>query len=147
MQNPLSDDVEIANGPDPIDKHVGSRLKMRRNLVGMSQEQMGKALGVTFQQIQKYERASCRIAASRLHQISRLLNVPISWFFDDLPNLSPARVGFSDNKQATLDGAPDSEGEVLQRRETLDLIRAYYSITDPKQRRKVFELVKSMAEE
>lgn len=132
-------------GPDPIDVHVGSRLKLRRNQLKMSQEQMGKALGLTFQQIQKYERATNRMGASRLHQMSRLLNVPINWFFEEFSGAALPRSGFSDNKQTPLEGAPDAD--VFKRRETLDLIRAYYSITDPKQRRKVFELVKSMADD
>jgi transcriptional regulator with XRE-family HTH domain len=136
-------------GPHPVDIHVGSRLKLRRNQLNMSQEQMGKALGLTFQQIQKYERATNRMGASRLHQMSRLLNVPINWFFEEFSGTALPRFGFSDNKQATLEGAPNTtpDTDIFERRETLDLIRAYYSITDPKQRRKVFELVKSMADD
>ena len=87
------------------------------------------------------------MGASRLHQMSKLLNVPIAWFFEEMPASLAPRVGFSDNAQAPLEGTPSApDGEILQRRETLDLIRAYYSITDAKQRRKVFELVKSMAD-
>lgn len=153
MQEDLSKDnqeTKSGEGPDPVDIHVGARLRLRRNLIGMSQEQMGKALGLTFQQIQKYERGANRMGASRLHQMSRLLNVPVAWFFEELPGPLHPRFGFSENKQAPLEGAPPQgaapDVEILQRRETLDLIRAYYSITDPKQRRKVFELVKSMAD-
>jgi transcriptional regulator with XRE-family HTH domain len=144
--NKPKDDHE--EGPDPVDIHVGERLRLRRNMIGMSQEQMGRALGLTFQQIQKYENAANRVAASRLHQMSRLLNVPIAWFFEELSNPALARLGFSENKQAALEGAPATtmpDAEILQRRETLDLIRAYYNITDLKQRRKILDLVKSMA--
>jgi transcriptional regulator with XRE-family HTH domain len=137
------------NGPDPIDIHVGARLRLRRNLVGMSQEQLGKASGLTFQQIQKYERGANRMGASRLYQLGRLLNVPAAYFFEDLsPELSGQiqNVGFHDNEQAPLEGVPNNDNQILQRRETMELIRAYYNITDPKQRRKVYELIKSMAE-
>ena len=71
------------DGPDPVDIHVGTRLRLRRNLVGMSQEQLAKASGLTFQQIQKYERGVNRMGASRLHQLGRILNVPVEWFFEE----------------------------------------------------------------
>jgi len=149
MQDNTSPNNAIAkrgDGPDPVDIHVGGRLRLRRNLIGMSQEQLGKALGLTFQQIQKYERGANRMGASRLHQMAELLRVPIAWFFDELPVAAP-RQGFAAAKQEPLEGAPAAEDtEILHRRETLDLIRAYYSITDPKQRRKVFELIKSMSD-
>jgi len=134
------------HGPDPVDIHVGGRLRLRRNLVGMSQEQLGRASGLTFQQIQKYERGANRMGASRLYQLARLLDVPVAWFFEEMP--APGNKGpqLSDNAQAPLEGAPDDQ-QILSRRETLELIRAYYRITDPKQRRKVYELVKSLAEE
>lgn len=139
--------------PDPIDIHVGARLRLRRNLLGMSQEQLGKAGGLTFQQIQKYERGVNRMGASRLFQFAKLLDVPVSYFFDDVRgervSLYPS-IGFAERPQSEIDGTPsspaaDREGEMLNRRETLELIRAYYRITDPKTRRKVYELVKSMA--
>ncbi len=138
-----------ADAPDPIDIHVGARLRLRRNLVGMSQEQLGKASGLTFQQIQKYERGANRMGASRLHQLGRLLNVPVAYFFDELPvdMAQPNTAGFRDSGQASLEGAPGNDNQILQRRETLELIRAYYRITDPKQRRTVYNLIKSMAED
>ncbi len=143
------------SSPDPVDVHVGARLRMRRNLVGMSQEQLGKATNLTFQQIQKYERGTNRMGASRLFQLSRILDVPVSWFFEDFvgaPSVSP-RVGFGESAQTGLEGGaappgvvPMADSQILQRRETLELIRAYYRITDPRQRRKVYELIKSMAD-
>lgn len=135
--------------PDPVDIHVGARLRLRRNLLGLSQEQLGKAGGLTFQQIQKYERGTNRMGASRLFQFAKLLDVPVSYFFDDVRGeraaLHPS-VGFAEKEQAKLDGAPQTDVELLHRRETLELIRAYYRITDSKTRRKVYELIKSMAE-
>ncbi len=139
-----------AENPDPIDIHVGARLRLRRNLLGMSQEQLGKSSGLTFQQIQKYERGTNRMGASRLFQMARLLDVPVGYFFEEIPKgitepeLGP---GFAESAQAPLEGIPQGENEALHRRETLELIRAYYRITDTKQRRKIYELIKTMAEQ
>lgn len=131
-------------GPDPVDVHVGARLRLRRNLLGLSQEQLGTASSLTFQQIQKYERGANRISASRLYQLAKILNVSVSWFFEEMPATSKNSQELSDSDQSSLEGTP-ADNQVLQRRETLELIRAYYRITDPKQRRKVYDLVKSMA--
>jgi transcriptional regulator with XRE-family HTH domain len=131
--------------PSPIDVHVGSRIRLRRTLLAMSQERLGDALGLTFQQVQKYERGVNRVGASRLFDLSRVLDVPISFFFDDMPetvsglNVGAGRraVGFSD--------AQDPFGDdTMSRRETLELVRAYYRIADPSLRKKVFDLIKSM---
>ena len=135
--------------PDPVDIHVGARLRLRRNLMGMSQEQLGKACGLTFQQIQKYERGTNRMGASRLFQFAKLLDVTVSYFFDDVRAERMAvhpSVGFAEKEQASLEGVGGTDNELVQRRETMELIRAYYRITDPKTRRKVYELIKSMAE-
>ena len=135
--------------PDPVDVHVGARLRLRRNLLGISQEQLGKSSGLTFQQIQKYERGTNRMGASRLFQFARLLEVPVSYFFDDVRAERAAihpSVGFAEKEQAPLESAPEGDPELLHRRETLELIRAYYKIVDKKTRRKVFELVKSMSD-
>lgn len=142
-----------SENPDPIDIHVGSRMRVRRNLVGLSQEQLGKALGVTFQQIQKYERGINRMGSSRIYQIAQILSVPVGYFFEELNSARPAN-GFAESEQNQLEDAPNagaSSGgdnvDVLQRRETLELVRAYYRILDAKQRRKIYELIKSMAED
>jgi transcriptional regulator with XRE-family HTH domain len=140
---------EASEGPNPVDIHVGGRLRLRRNLLGLSQEQLGKASGLTFQQIQKYERGTNRMGASRLVQLARLLDMPVSWFFESLPvELTSSRAaGFAEgNKQAPLEGAPPAQDEMLHRRETAELLRAWYKITDPKQRRKILGLIKSMGE-
>src|ERR1700761_3045610 len=99
--------AEKPDGPDPIDIHVGARLRLRRNLVGMSQEQLGKASGLTFQQIQKYERGANRMGASRLFQLARLLNTEVVWFFDELPSKmqNGHQPGFAENEQEPLEGA------------------------------------------
>src|SRR5215212_6043069 len=122
--------VDREGRPSPIDVHVGSRIRLRRTLLGMSQEKLGDALGLTFQQVQKYERGVNRIGASRLFDLSRVLDVPIGFFFDDMPDTlggqGQARrsFGFADHQ----DGFDD---ETLHRRETLELVRAYYRINDP----------------
>lgn len=129
--------------PNPVDIHVGSRVRLRRTLLGLSQEKLGEAVGLTFQQIQKYERGANRIGASRLFEFSRILDVPVSFFFDDMPengDESERNVawGVSEPPQPSLDQDP------LTRRETLELVRAYYRITDPQVRRRLFELTKSL---
>lgn len=135
--------------PDPVDVHVGARLRLRRNLLGLSQEQLAKSCGLTFQQIQKYERGTNRMGSSRLFQFAKLLDVSISYFFDDVRAERVAMyapLGFAEQEQAPLEGLGQPETELLHRRETLELIRAYYRINDSKTRRKVYELIKSMAE-
>ena len=114
----------------------------------MSQEQLGKACGLTFQQIQKYERGTNRMGSSRLFQFAKLLDVSISYFFDDVrterAGTTNLVMGFSDQDQAAFDGANGADTELLHRRETLELIRAYYRITDAKTRRKLYDLVRSL---
>ncbi|MDX2027782.1 MAG: helix-turn-helix domain-containing protein [Alphaproteobacteria bacterium] len=134
--------------PDPVDVFLGSLLRTRRNLLGMSQEHLGKASGLTFQQIQKYERGTNRISASRLFHLAGLLNVPVAWFYEQLiQELSgKAAPGFSSGKQAPLDDAPGDQDKMLHRRETGELLRTWYRITDPKQRRQILTLLKSIAD-
>ncbi len=129
--------------PNPVDIHVGSRVRLRRTLLGLSQEKLGEAVGLTFQQIQKYERGANRIGASRLFEFSRILDVPVSFFFDDMPDGSAGEEGRSawglgDQSQSSLEPDP------LTRRETLELVRAYYRIGDPQVRKRLFELAKSL---
>ena len=138
--------AEREHRPSPIDAHVGTRVRLRRTLLGMSQEKLGEALGLTFQQVQKYERGVNRIGASRLFDLARVLDVPISFFFDDMPDalggagaVAGRRVhGFAEQQ----DGFED---DALHRRETLELVRAYYRITDASVRKRVFDLIKSLA--
>ena len=120
---------------------------MRRNYLGMSQEHLGKASGLTFQQIQKYERGTNRMGASRLFQIARILGVSVSWFFEGLlPETQEFGPGFGESAQTPLSGPAPDDADVMTRRETAELVRAYYRVTDSKQRRKIVELIKSMAD-
>src|ERR1700748_3402291 len=138
--------VDREGRPSPIDVHVGSRIRLRRTLLGMSQERLGESLGLTFQQVQKYERGVNRVGASRLFDLSRVLDVPISFFFDDMPDsLSMAFGGNPPRRSGGASGSNDPFGDdTLSRRETLELVRAYYRITDPSVRKRVFDLIKSM---
>jgi len=127
--------------PNPIDVHVGGRLRLRRTLLGMSQEKLGDAIGLTFQQVQKYERGANRIGASRLFDLSRVLDVPVSFFFEDL---SPAAGGQSatPSKGSATDGYQPNP---MMKRETLELVRAFLRIADPQIRRRLFDLTKAIA--
>ena len=125
--------------PNPVDIHVGSRVRLRRTLLGMSQEKLGNALGLTFQQVQKYERGTNRIGSSRLFLLSRILDVPVSFFFDDMaPEVADGQRGFAEAAQANFDQ------DDLAKRETLELVRAYYKITDAGVRKRLFDLVKAV---
>ena len=128
--------------PSPVDVHVGARLRVRRTLLGMSQTTLGEAIGVTFQQMQKYEKGTNRISASRLYDLARVLDVPIEYFFDDMPTAvaasSPAQGGGRAKKP------PSYEPNPMARRETMELVRAYYKITDPQVRKRLYELTKAL---
>lgn len=132
--------------PNPIDVHVGGRVRLRRTLLGMSQEKLGEAIGLTFQQVQKYERGANRIGASRLFDLSRVLDVPVSFFFDDMSEDTSQQ---SPRMMATIEGFEEPtatfEADPMTKRETLELVRAYYRITDPQVRKRVFELAKTLA--
>ncbi|HYG89036.1 MAG TPA: helix-turn-helix transcriptional regulator [Azospirillum sp.] len=127
--------------PNPIDVHVGSRVRLRRTLLGMSQEKLGEAIGLTFQQVQKYERGANRIGASRLFDLSRVLDVPVSFFFDDMPAPDEPVPAPSAAEERTGGYEPDP----MAKRETLELVRAYYRINDPSVRKRLFELTKAVA--
>ncbi|MBF0354722.1 MAG: helix-turn-helix domain-containing protein [Alphaproteobacteria bacterium] len=130
--------------PNPIDVHVGNRVRLRRTLLGMSQEKLAEALGLTFQQVQKYERGANRVGASRLYDLSVVLGVPVSYFYESMAeecaSASPRKIlGMSE------DPAADFEHDPMTKRETLELVRAYYRVTNPAVRRRLFELAKSLA--
>jgi transcriptional regulator with XRE-family HTH domain len=127
----------MAKIPNPIDKHVGGRVRMRRMLANMSQEKLGGALGLTFQQVQKYEKGTNRIGASRLQQISRVLDAPPSFFFEGAPTGDAnASSGFAESSEVV---------EFLSSVEGLQLNKAFVAIKDPKVRKKIVELVASLA--
>ena len=128
-------------GPNPVDQHVGQRLRLRRTLMGLSQERLAEAVGLTFQQVQKYERGANRVSASRLHEFSEVLNVPVSYFFAELPRLT--REGFAEPDAEAIEGL-EGKHEAIRKRETLELIRAYYQITDLKLRKRMLDLIKSL---
>lgn len=124
--------------PHPVDVHVGSRVRLRRTLLGMSQEKLGEAVNLTFQQIQKYERGTNRIGASRLYQLARVLDVREQYFFEDMPAEGRGK-GLAHPKQEEY----ESEDQ-LSRRETLELVRAYYRIHDQAIRKRIFEMIKAI---
>jgi transcriptional regulator with XRE-family HTH domain len=146
---------------DPVDIHVGRRLRQRRALLGLSQDKLGRAVGLTFQQIQKYERGANRVGASRLLQLSRELAVPIAYFFEGAPGVTdkPARGGAKGDgkmkagpkglaKGLAKDLAKDEAAaarDPFTRRETLDLVRAYYAISSPALRKRLLDLVRALA--
>ncbi|MDJ0386869.1 helix-turn-helix transcriptional regulator [Roseomonas sp. E05] len=144
-----SDDVversEREHRPSPIDVHVGSRVRLRRTLLGMSQEKLGEALGLTFQQVQKYERGVNRIGASRLFDLARVLDVPIGFFFDDMPDAMGGNTALRSRLNGFAEHQEGFEDDTLHKRETLELVRAYYRITEPSVRKRVFDLIKSLA--
>ncbi len=127
--------------PNPTDVHVGSRIRLRRNMLGMSQEKLGETLGITFQQIQKYEKGTNRVGASRLQAIAAILGVPVSFLFEDAPGAETSGRGFAEDPTAAmaLDFCGSTEG--------LQLNRAFVRIQDQKIRRKVIELVKALAQD
>jgi transcriptional regulator with XRE-family HTH domain len=124
---------------NPIDVHVGGRIRLRRNMMGISQERLGERLGITFQQVQKYEKGTNRVGASRLQAISSVLGVPISFFFEEVVATEPARNGFAepDGTFSLMEFCSSSEG--------LQLNRAYIAIDDAKVRRRVLDLVKALS--
>lgn len=132
------------DAPSPVDVHVGSRVRLRRTLLGMSQEKLGNAIGLTFQQVQKYERGANRIGASRLFDLSHVLDVPVAYFFDEMPTAS-APEGYQPMSGQPEQRVETSEVDPMMKRETLELVRAYYRIPDANLRRKLFELAKAMA--
>lgn len=140
---PEPDPRTAGEGPDPIDVHVGQRLRARRVMLGLSQEKLAEALGLTFQQIQKYERGSNRISASRLYHLSRVVDAPVSFFFEDLPTADYGTpTGAGGGLQDGAAAAP-YESDPLKRDETLRLVCAYYRHQDAETRRRFVELMES----
>jgi transcriptional regulator with XRE-family HTH domain len=128
--------------PDPIDKYVGSRIRMRRIMLGMSQEKLGDALGLTFQQIQKYEKGINRIGASRLFDLAQVLGVSVQFFYEEAPAAEPQQLmpeGFAERP------AEGSIVEFLRSRDGLELNKAFVRISDAKARRAIVDLVRSLA--
>jgi transcriptional regulator with XRE-family HTH domain len=133
--------VIAKKSPNPIDKHVGSRVRMRRMMLSMSQEKLGDALGLTFQQVQKYEKGTNRIGASRLQQISQILQVPVSFFFDGAPHV-PGSARAEGMGEAP---SPAYVSDFLATSDGLALTKAFMRISDPKLRRRIVDLVEQIA--
>ena len=137
---------------DLVDKHVGKQLRNRRTLLGFSQEKLAEAVGVTFQQVQKYERGANRVSASRLFSFSKILEVSIDYFYEGLDNAnlsSKAIRGMADNDQEGFDSGSGKSKKLpenlMNEKETIDLVRTYYSVKNPKTRKDILKFVKSMA--
>jgi transcriptional regulator with XRE-family HTH domain len=124
----------LTKAPNPVDRHVGSRM-----LIGMSQEKLGEALGITFQQIQKYEKGTNRIGASRLHHIARVLGVPIEFFYEGAPQVGAVQ-GFAESP------ASGYVADFLTTSEGLELVKAFIAIKDPKVRRRIVDLAKALGQ-
>ena len=141
----LDSDEKGSRRANPIDIHVGSRVRFRRMLLGMSQEKLGEKLGLTFQQVQKYEKGINRIGASRLYDLAQVLGVPVQFFYEDAP-IGESRVDAGDGQ--TGDGQDEhSIVAFLRSRDGLELNRAFFRIVDLKARRAIVDLVRSLANE
>jgi transcriptional regulator with XRE-family HTH domain len=130
-----------------VDTHVGARMRQRRTLLGMSQTKLGDAVGLTFQQVQKYERGSNRVSSSRLFEFAKVLDVPVAYFFDEMPAnaLSGRPMSGRGRKGFGEAGTPfEQDKDPLIKRETLELVRAYYKIREARVRKRIFELVKAV---
>lgn len=138
MKNPITEE-----GPDPIDRHVGTRIRGRRVGLRVSQTKLGQAIGVTFQQIQKYESGANRVGASNLFKISKALGVDVSFFFDgvapDALGTAEASLGLSDQPMAAMDVNP------MNSREAFEMMHNYFRISDPNVRKRLFQLVRVLA--
>jgi transcriptional regulator with XRE-family HTH domain len=130
--------------PNPIDVHVGARIRLRRTLLGISQEKLAEAIGLTFQQVQKYAKGANRVSSSRLYDLSGILDIPLSYFFEEMSAGVSAQTPSALIKTKQHPNI-DYERDPLAKRETLGFVRAYYRITDPVVRKQVFELTKAVA--
>jgi transcriptional regulator with XRE-family HTH domain len=126
--------------------HVGQRVRQRRTLMGLSQEKLGEALGLTFQQVQKYERGANRIGASRLFDLANILDTEVNYFFEDMHADVAAAAPSKLHGQAETAEAGAPEPDPMARRETLELVRAYYRISNPQVRKRLFEMTKALAQ-
>jgi transcriptional regulator with XRE-family HTH domain len=130
-----------------VDTHVGARMRQRRTLLGMSQTKLGDAVGLTFQQIQKYERGSNRVSSSRLFEFAKVLDVPVAYFFDEMPAnaLSGRPMSGRGRKGFGEAGTPfEQDKDPLIKRETLELVRAYYKIREARVRKRIYEMVRAV---
>jgi transcriptional regulator with XRE-family HTH domain len=135
-----------ASMSNPVDEHVGGRVRFRRTLLGVTQQQLAEGLGVTFQQVQKYEKGANRIGSSRLYDLSTILDVPVGYFFDEMPEAvkerSPARM----LQARDINFAEEIENQEprVTKRETLELVRAYYKVKDPALRKRMLDMTRAL---
>ena len=141
----MADVRENKRAPHPMDIHVGSRVRLRRMMQGISQDKLGEELGLTFQQVQKYEKGVNRIGASRLYDIARVLDVPVQFFYDDFGDGPETMIGFAETNPKTEERADFMQ--LLSTPEGMQLCRAYAAIKDYQVRRRVLDLVKALGEE
>jgi transcriptional regulator with XRE-family HTH domain len=131
-------------GPNPIDIHVGKRLRERRTMLGMSQQELGRLIGITFQQLQKNERGTNRLSASRIFECARMLDVPIGYFYEEMP--SDVSSFGRKHMQGVAEGpTPVYELDPMAKRETIELVRAYYDLTDRRMRQQMVATMRALA--
>ena len=131
--------------PSPVDAHIGARVRARRRLLGIRQETLGEAVGVSFQMVQQYERGGVRISAAQLYAMANALDVPVGFFFDDMPGEVAASITAQGCGNAQE--VPSYELDPQVKRETLQLVRAYYNISDRQVRERLFAMVMTLSEE
>ena len=129
--------------PHPVDVHVGARVRQRRTLLGMTQTKLGDALGLSFQQVQKYERGTHRISAGKLFRLSQVLDMPINYFFEDMPP-EVAAISSATKGRGRAKKLPGYDLDPMTTQETMTLVRAYYEIEDADVRKRVYELTKTL---
>jgi transcriptional regulator with XRE-family HTH domain len=130
--------------PHPVDVHVGQRIKLRRTLMGLTQGKLGECIGLTFQQIQKYERGANRVSASKLWQLGNVLDVPVSYFFDEMPD--SVKEVFPGFQGETTETDIPEEYLVLHRRQTLELVKTFSDLKDPVIRKRVIDVVRAITQ-
>ncbi len=128
--------------PRPVDVHVGTRVRLRRTLFGMTQTDLGDAIGLSFQQMQKYEKGTNRISSSRLYELAQVLDVSIEYFFKDIPPKVAASPPSKRRDKATEPVSHDPD--LMARQETLEFVRGYYNIEDVNARKRIYELTKAL---
>ncbi len=143
MRHPKSEEAAAVQ----IDIHIGKRLKRRRSLLGLSQQKLAAAIGLTFQQIQKYEKGVNRISASRLYQLGQILDVPPAYFFDGMGALEEATTDSAASGSIAARMPAENGEDIFARRESLELVRAHYNIPSPLLRRRVLEFVRKLAQD
>lgn len=137
------------NEPNPVDVHVGKRIRLRRTILHITQQQMAKMLGLTFQQVQKYEKGMNRVGASRLWDISRVLEVPMGFFFEDMDDKvaqkSPRMLYSDDYRYAVEESVRSADEDPMKKQETLELVRAYYKIPNRVVAKNLFNLIVALS--